>query len=319
MKEHEQTAYNEYIAELKRQGRSVTHVAYGLKIFFEYLASTALDFRFLKIKDVEEFQSYLGIQTREDGRVRFTRASALNVTGAALNFYEFLKKKGQVTTNPFAGAPRLKRNKALPRNILNEENMNKLLAHLMNFMAGKDLYEKKQLYRAHVVAELMYSTGARVNEIAQLKPDDVDFYRGVVLLRDSKTGASREAILNSFAEKVLNIYITQMRRYIILERYDTDASLLFGARTYLKGWINTVIARESEKLGLGKFTSHNFRHAVGFHLLRAGCDIRFIQEILGHRTLHSTQVYTKVEKEDLRNVIDRYHPRTLRRKTDDEL
>ena len=318
MADDQQKTYEEYMNHLKQQGRCVTHFAYGLKIFFAYLNNLNLNYRFFKIKDAEDFQSYLTIQTREDGRARFTSSTVLNITGAVLSFFEYLKKRNVIFANPFSGVPRPKQNKALPRNILNEENMNTLLLHFKDFMKGEGLYEKKQLYKAHVVGELMYSTGARVNEIAKLKPDDIDFYRGVVLLKDSKTGKSREAILNSFAEKVLSIYIAEMRKYIILERYDTDTSLLFGAKINLKYWINDIIANECEKLGLGKFTSHNFRHAVGFHLLRAGCDIRFIQEILGHQTLHSTQIYTKVEKEDLRNVIDRFHPRALRRSGDEE-
>ena len=74
-------------------------------------------------------------------------------------------------------------------------------------------------------------------------------------------------------------------------------------------WLNTFLNKESERLGFGKFSSHNFRHAVGYHLLKNGCDIRHIQSILGHKKLSSTQIYTKVDKEDLRGVIDKYHPR----------
>ena len=74
-------------------------------------------------------------------------------------------------------------------------------------------------------------------------------------------------------------------------------------------WLNTFLNKESERLGFGKFSSHNFRHAVGYHLLKNGCDIRHIQSILGHKKLSSTQIYTKVDKEDLRSVIDKYHPR----------
>jgi site-specific recombinase XerD len=59
----------------------------------------------------------------------------------------------------------------------------------------------------------------------------------------------------------------------------------------------------------GEYTTHFFRHSVGYHLLKAGCDIRYIQEILGHERLRSTEVYTKVDKEDLLGVIDKYHPR----------
>ena len=79
-------------------------------------------------------------------------------------------------------------------------------------------------------------------------------------------------------------------------------------------WLNTILNKESKRLGFGHFSSHNFRHAVGYHLLRAGCDIRYIQSILGHKKLSSTQIYTRVDKEDLRRIIDKYHPRFWRKR-----
>lgn len=291
----EKQIYSEYIEVLKTQGKSITNVKYALNIFSEYLYANSINYCFLKIKDAESFQESLIMDKRKngkaDGRARFTKASVLNIVGSVSGFYEYLKKQKLIYSNPFSEVERPVRNKALPRNILNEENMNKFLNHLKNFMSGKNTTETKKLYKAHVAAELMYSTGARVNEIANLKPEDIDFYRGVVVLHDSKTGQKREAILGSFAEKVLKIYIEEMREHILLDRGDVDRSLLFGARIHLKPMLNALLSKESGRLGLGKFTTHNFRHAVGFHLLRAGCDIRFIQEILGHRALHSTQIY----------------------------
>ena len=86
--------------------------------------------------------------------------------------------------------------------------------------------------------------------------------------------------------------------------------LLFGT-----GWarfgkaVNAQLAQACASCGLPVMRSHGFRHAVGFHLLRAGCNIRHIQSILGHRRLRNTEVYTKVEKEDLKQVVDACHPR----------
>ena len=76
--------------------------------------------------------------------------------------------------------------------------------------------------------------------------------------------------------------------------------------------LNNFLNKESEKLGLGHFSSHNFRHALGYHLLRSGCDIRYIQGILGHKELNTTQIYTKVDKDDLKEVLEQYHPRQFK-------
>lgn len=311
MNEQEKHFYTDYLSELKRLGRSRTHVVYGLKIFFRYCCDAGLDFRMLTIREAQEFQVSLTISITDEKSIRFTRASVLNIVGCVSHFYEFLRGKGAISANPFREVDRVRRSKALPRNILNEEKMDRFLKHLKNFMNGRTLTEKRQLYRAHVLGEVMYSTGARINEITSLRETDIDFSRNTLTVRDSKTGKKRETILNSFAAEVLALYVTRTRQYVMFGKNNADTSLLFGAQTNLRTWFNTILNRESRKLGLGKFTTHNFRHAVGYHLLRGGCDIRFIQDILGHSSLHSTQVYTKVDKEDLKRIIDAYHPRKL--------
>jgi integrase/recombinase XerC len=174
-------------------------------------------------------------------------------------------------------------------------------------------------YRMHVIAELMYSTGLRVSEVAGLKPSDVDFARSVVNVRDGKGGYARVAFLNEYAREVLRLYAEKMRLLVMNELNRNRSEYLFGA-----GWknfkrtVNRYLAAASRKLALPALTSHSFRHALGYHLLRAGCNIRHIQEILGHRRLKNTEVYTKVDKEDLRKVLDNCHPRQWKRKTDEE-
>jgi len=74
---------------------------------------------------------------------------------------------------------------------------------------------------------------------------------------------------------------------------------------------NRVLRKTAQSMEVPTLTSHLFRHALGFHLLRAGCNIRHIQQILGHKSIKNTEIYTKVEKEDLREVIDKCHPRTF--------
>ena len=184
---------------------------------------------------------------------------------------------------------------------------------LKEFHKGRDLIERRNLYKAQVIAELMYSTGARVSEIANIRPNDVDFTRGVIRITDRKSRQYRDVIVNEYASKILYVYMHQMRDYVLFGKNNADMNLLFGSRINLSVWLNIILKEACGKLNFPAMTSHHFRHAVGFHLLRAGCDIRHIQEILGHRALSSTQIYTKVDKEDLKNIIDRYHPRALRK------
>ena len=313
MNKREEQICKEYFEELRNTGKSTQTVMTHLKTLFVYLEATGTDLYRLTINDVQDFQHYLTTATTEENTMRYTHGSVLNIISRITHFYDYLRRKGHVANNPFLDMDRVRRNKSLPRNIFSEEKMGRLLTHLKNFMQAPNLTEQRQFYRAHVIVELMYSTGMRISEVVALKAEDIDFMRSVVVIQDSKTGKKREALLNTFAGKVLQIYIESMREYILFGKNRADTEVLFGSRVSLKRWLNRILARESEKLSLGTCTSHNFRHALGYHLLRGGCDIRYIQGILGHEALSSTQVYTKVDRKDLKRVIDNYHPRSMRR------
>jgi site-specific recombinase XerD len=299
----------EYLKEHVASGGSAKNPKYALKIFFAYLEEQGMNPFYFSVREANEFQRSLVTKTDDDGRITFTRASVLNLVGAVQSFYDYVKKRKMIGSNPFRAVKKVKRSKALPRNILNEQDMNTFLTHLRQFWKGENLHERKKLYKAHVVAELMYSTGARINEVMKLRVSDIDFTRNMARLIDSKTGKARDGIVNEYAAAVLRVYIDTMRECVLSGK--GDPRLLFGAKTNLKIFLNGFLNAESVRLGLGKFTTHHFRHAVGFHLLRAGCDIRYIKEILGHEDLGTTQVYTKVDKLDLKNVIDAFHPRKV--------
>jgi site-specific recombinase XerD len=306
-----------YLKELKLSGKSVKHVTYALGIFFSFLAENDLDLATLRINPAQEFQLYLITRPDESGKARYSKASVLNLIGSVSNFYEFLKRKKVVYANPFLEIDRVKRNESLPKNVLSEKNMDRFLSRLGAFGEMRTLSAKRRLYKAHVVAELMYSTGARVNEISKLKPADIDLEGETVKLKDSKTGKERIAFLNPYALGVLKIYLEETRNNVLFGKNGGDKNLLFGSKTHLKTWLNAILRKEGDSLGFENLTSHSFRHAVGYHLLRGGIDIRYIQEILGHKNLSATQVYTKVDKEGLRKVLEQYHPRAWKAKKEE--
>jgi len=302
MTEQQQTIMNEYFEYLILSGKTVENPAYSLKIFFKYADEMNIDCLSLKISEAQDFQTNLMTSSYLKGTITV-------IIGCMTGFYTYLRKRKIILSNPFLEIKKVKRNKELPRNIFSEDKMNKFLMHFREFVKGKDLIERRQLYKAHVISELMYSTGMRMNEVISLEAKDIDFDNGTVKIYDRKTKSERKGILNEYCQKVLKIYVERMRELVIFGKNNADVNLLFGSKGHLHAWFNAIVDRESRRLGYGHMTSHNFRHAVGCHLLRAGCDMRFIQEILGHKELSTTQIYTKIEKEDLKNVIDKYHPR----------
>ena len=92
-----------------------------------------------------------------------------------------------------------------------------------------------------------------------------------------------------------------------------ESKHIFGTKSgkTIEGAVNRILKKEAEICGIGKFTSHGFRHSLGYHLLRRGCDMRYIQLILGHDDMNSTVLYTRVSKGDLKSELDKYHPRRI--------
>jgi site-specific recombinase XerD len=298
--------FNEYLEYERLRGHTeqgFIDVRVRTPRFIEYIEEEGIEIRRIGVKEAQGFQGRLLAK-------KYRNTTVASYVFPASGFCEFLKKKGMIHSNPFKMIRKVRTEKTLPRNIPKEPQMARLLAHLSRFDEQKDLKACRNAYRVHVVAELMYSTGMRISEVAYLKVDDVDFGKGIVYVNRGKGGESRIAWLNDYARAVLRLYVTRMRKVLFTEWNERNGELLFGVQWAWFGHVvNGKLKKAAKKLKITGFTSHMFRHAVGYHLLRSGCNIRHIQEILGHKALRNTEIYTKVDREDLKNVLDSCHPR----------
>lgn len=285
--------------------------ATALKALFVYLNENQIEVCDLKIKEAQEFQTYLCALENEDGTPYYATFSIKNIIYMATNFYNYLKDKGKVYTNPFYHIKQIKVKRRLPRNIPVEDKMNQFLDILSRFWEHKQVRIKRMYYKSHVMAELMYATGMRISEVLHLKEEDIDFGGKTITVKEGKGGKSRTAYLNDYAVKVLLIYIEEMKEVI---NYNKKSPYIFGmiSKATVSDVFHKYLNIVGKKIGIGRFTSHNFRHSVGFHLLRRGCDMRYIQLILGHEDMNTTTLYTKVAKGDLRKELDTCHPRQFK-------
>ena len=228
-----------------------------------------------------------------------------NLLKAARVFFRFLVLTERRDSNPFMAVPYPRLPHRISRNVLNVKQMNALLERLRQFSSLAD-------YKAHVIAELLYATGLRIAEAAQLIPADIDIRQRLVYVREGKGGKSRSAFLTSYAAEVLERYL-QRGRELVLRSYHGPRpqghTLFCVGFTRLMQELNPVLRETCISLELPVITSHGFRHSLGTHLLRAGCDMRHIQVILGHDQLRTTQVYTHLDKDDVKASLDAYHPR----------
>jgi len=298
----------EYEEHLLACGKRTKGIRHSMRVYTRYLHENDLDLFRVGYREAQNFQSDLSGQ-----KGRYQAASILGIIGSLSAFYDYGVKRGLSGVNPFRLIERVKAPRRIPGNIPDEKEMDALLTRMAHFTREGDLARYKSAYKAHVLAVLLYSTGMRISEAAALRVEDVDLERREVVAHDSKTRKERRAFLNEYACGVLSRYIGEFREKVLFMHNGADTSLLFGSRVNLKTWFNAVLAAVCREMGREKVTSHIFRHAFGYHMLRAGCDIRKIQKFLGHERLSTTGVYTKVDTEALRNILDHYHPRGLKR------
>jgi integrase/recombinase XerC len=283
---------------------SIKNLESKLKKLGKYLNDNELEVHELGVKQAQAFQGWL-----KEENTKLGRNTIATLVIAAARFYEYLKKSQVIPTNPFSEIKRVKLDAGIPKNILSPKDVNRLLEELADFSKGRDFYERVRLYRLHVLAELLYSTGIRISEASGLKVSDVDVERGTLQVFDRKSKKKRVCFLNEYTKGVMKLYIQKMRKWIFFANNYRNGKLFGAAGGRLSIALNEELKRACGKLKLTVITSHSFRHMLGSHLLKAGCDLRYIQELLGHERLRSTQVYTRVEKEDLRAVLDSCHPR----------
>lgn len=313
MKTEHETLCVEFMAYEKTRGiQNIPKIVTELKPYFHYLDVEGLRPEEMGVKEAEEYQTYLSALTARNGAIYYAAESVSHMVGRARRLYDYLTRRGRVYANPFLRIKRVKVERKLPHDIPAEAVLDAMLAELGRFWERDTLLERRMYYKTHVAAELMYATGLRISEILDLRPSDIDFERKIVSVRKGKGGRARKAYLNDYAASVLRLFLNEMRDLVIV---NLDSDRLFGIKnkSTVTATFHRLFGRAASRVGVKRFTTHAFRHSLGFHLLRRGCDLRYIQLILGHENMNSTVIYTKVEKTDLRSVLDRCHPRTFKR------
>ena len=230
----------EYETHLLTVGKRIKGIRYSMKIFNRYLQESNLDLQILSYRDAQGFQSWL-----QDQNGRYLPASIQSIIGPLSSFYDYIRKKQLISVNPFHLIERIKIPFRIPGNIPDEKEMDSLLNYLSGFTRGVDLKEYKRDYKAHVLCELLYSTGIRISEAAAIRLDDIDLTAGTVLVHDSKTNSERIAFLNDYVKNILLIFVNDMREKVLWLHNGADPSLLFGCSINLKTWLNSQIGRAS--------------------------------------------------------------------------
>ncbi len=280
-----------------------THARYVnyVKDFLRYAHELGLDAMRARPEVIDEYRAYL--LTKQTGNARGTINNRLN---RIKGFYRFLLLKRIVASSPFDSYYRgLKRGTIIPKNILGVEEIGKLLD---NFAVKLDID-----LMAKSMLELLYGSALRISEVGALKLDDIDFERNTLYITDRKGGGDRRKLPASEASlDAVKTYVARSRDRLVSAR-DRERGFLYPQRkeSANKGMLNAKLAKECARLGLRRITTHCFRHSAATHMLRAGAGLREIQAFLGHKRIATTEIYTHVVKEDLKDVVAKFHPREM--------
>jgi len=225
----------------------------------------------------------------------FAKRSIARRLSCLRSFFKFLCREGYLTHNPVSVLRSPKLDRKLP-SVLEVEEVERLLESHDGSANG---------LRDHAILETIYSVGLRVSEVVGLNLDDIDFISGIVKVY----GKGKKERLCPIGEKALQA----IRRYLDHRPNVRDGKALFlnrrGRRLTARS-VRRVLDKALQRASLNRHVSpHALRHSFATHLLDRGADLRSVQELLGHQSLSTTQIYTHVSAERLKRVYDKAHPR----------
>jgi integrase/recombinase XerC len=261
----------------------------ALAFFQEQMGGTMPSPRQVSVRNVRAFLAWLSEQ-------QYARTTIARRLAALRSLFRYLCREGVVASNPAQGLKGPRREKKLPQVLRQEQAEGLLEAPPAESPLG---------LRDRAMLEVLYSTGARVSEVVGLRLDDLDLDEGTALVR-GKGRRERIALLGPQSVEALQAWLAVRapapgEEAVFLNR--------FGRRLTARS-VGRLLAKHASASGAPAGTSpHTLRHTFATHLLDAGADIRGVQELLGHKSLGTTQVYTHVSAQRLRESYGRAHPR----------
>ena len=228
------------------------------------------------------------------------RSQARLISGLK-SFFEYLVFEGYRKENPMVLIESPKLGRKLP-DTLSVEEIDQLISAI-------DL-SKPEGERNRAILETLYGCGLRVSELTGLKLSDLYFDEQFIKVT-GKGNKQRFVPIAKHTKKYIELYLNEVRRHMSAQRGQEDFLFLNRrGRQLSRAMIFTIVKRLSEKIGLQKKISpHTFRHSFATHLLKNGADIRAIQQMLGHESITTTEIYMHVERSHLQGVLEKFHPR----------
>ena len=287
------TGYEEWLkCEKKASSNTLSSYTRDVRQFSAWLSDLGLSLSQASQNDIRDYTKFLKSRGKSE-------ATIVRSVASLKSFYTYMVSGHMVSINPVKGFAPAKVERKLPEILTSKE--------VDLFLEQPDVSDAKGC-RDKAMLELLYATGIRVSELISLNVQDANLTVGFI--RCESHSRERMIPLYKGAVKALAVYINEVRPQL-LEHPDETALFvnLSGERMSRQGFWK-IVKLYQEKAGIKKdITPHTLRHSFAAHLLENGADLKSIQEMLGHADISSTQIYTQVVNQKLKDVYIKAHPR----------
>ena len=234
-----------------------------------------------------------------------TKRSCQRKVAALRHYYSYLLSKGIVQDNPFLYIDPIKSDKRLPS--------------VLYFEQIEDVFKKNRertddlMWRDQAILEMLYATGVRASEFVNIRLRDIDLKRRTIRIK-GKGNKDRIVVFSQISKDTLLHYLNECRPSLVAQnkkQFNNEYAFLStsGKELTVRG-LQYILEEIERKIGTNYgLHPHIFRHSFATHLLEGGADLRVIQELLGHESLNTTQIYTHVSEEQIISQFNAHHPR----------
>ena len=273
---------------------TVLNYEIDIEEFFDFLKKESID----KIKEVD--YSVVRFYLMDLYNKKYSRNTVSRKLSSLRSFFKYLHKEQFVDINPFILVSSPKKEKRLPKFLYNED-LEKIF----------DIPDESTSIgqRDKVILELLYDTGIRIGELVNIKLNDINFSNKSIKIL-GKGNKERIVLFGAYLDDYLNKYLDDGRLELLKEKESEYLILNAKGKNITTRGVRLIIENIIKKACINTHaTPHTLRHTFATHLLENGADLLTVKELLGHSSLSSTQVYTHVTNERLRNVYLHTHPR----------
>lgn len=283
-----------YLSNEKRYPETtITSYSNDLDNYYSYIILKKINYKTINKDEIRSYLKYLD-------ELNYSKSTISRILSALRHFYNYLIKEDIIESNIFKTIRNPKKDKKLPNFLQSDE--------LIKIFDSIDITTDLGL-RNRLIFELLYATGLRVSELHNLKIKDIDFNNNEIKVL-GKGNKERITFFGEYAAKYLNDYLNTSRKNLLKGKI-TDYLLINnnGEHLSIRG-IQDIVNKEVEHAALKHHISpHVLRHTFATDLLNNGADLKSVQELLGHESLSTTQIYTHITNERLRSVYLKTFPR----------